>query len=228
MSELPSDRLQASPYCGVDLFGPFTIKNYRKELKSYGIMFICLCSRAIHIEVVQYLETDSFILSLRQIIGRRGNICLMKFDNGINFVSAIKELRQAFQKMDHNQISQYLQRHGADWRARIRKPLTASHMGGVWEQQIRTARTMLNALLKTHGRSLDDELLYTLLIELKAIVNSRPMTTGTINYVQSHVPLSPSNLLTMNSKVVMSPPGRFRPADTYCRKRWRRTQHIAN
>ena len=65
MSELPSARLQASPYCGVDLFGPFTIKSYRKELKSYGIMIICLCSRAIHIEFVQYLETDSFILSLR-------------------------------------------------------------------------------------------------------------------------------------------------------------------
>ena len=73
MSELPSDSLQESPpftYYGVDLFGPFTIKNYRKELKRYGVMFTCLYSFAIHIEVAQLLETDSFILSLRRFKGR--------------------------------------------------------------------------------------------------------------------------------------------------------------
>ena len=55
MAELPFDRLQEVPpftYCGVDLFGPFIITNKRKELKRYGVMFTCLCSRAIHIEVV--------------------------------------------------------------------------------------------------------------------------------------------------------------------------------
>ena len=73
MSELPSDRLQESSlftYCGIDLFGPFTITNCRKEYKRYGVMFTCLCSRVIHIEVPQSLETDSFILSLRRFIGR--------------------------------------------------------------------------------------------------------------------------------------------------------------
>ena len=44
-------------------------------------------------------------------------------------------------------------------------------MGGVWEQQIRTARSILNALLITHGRSLKDEALHTLLIEVEAVVN---------------------------------------------------------
>ena len=102
------------------------------------------------------------------------------------------------------------------------------HMGGLWERQIRTVKSILNALLKTHGRSSNDEALHTLLVEVEAIVNSRPMTTETIINVQSHVPLSPSNLLTMTSKVVMPPPGSFGPADAYCRKRWRRTQHIVN
>ena len=43
-----------------------------------------------------------------------------------------------------------------------------------------------------------------------------------------NVPLSPSNLLTMKSKVVMPSPGSFGPGGTYCHKRWRRTQHIIN
>ena len=135
---------------------------------------------------------------------------------------------ETFQEMDHNQISQYLQRHRSDWITWITNPPTASHMGRVWERQIRTARSILNALLKTQGRSLNDEALHTLLIEVEAIVKSRPMTAETINDVQIHVPLSPSNFLTMKSKVIMPPPGSFGPADAYCCKRWRRTQHIVN
>ena len=83
--------------------------------------------------------------------------------------------------MDHNQISQYLQRHGADWMTWTRNPPTASHMRGVWEQQIRAAKRILSALLKTHGRSLSDEALHTLLIEFEAIVNSQPTTNDNRN-----------------------------------------------
>ena len=74
----------------------------------------------------------------------------MRSDNGTNYFGAIKELRKSFQEMDHYQIPQYLQRRGADWIIWIRNLPTASHMGGVWEQQIRTARGIVNALLKTH------------------------------------------------------------------------------
>ena len=70
--------------------------------------------------------------------------------------------------------------------------------------------------------------LHTLLIEVKAIVNSQPMTTETINHVQSNVSLSPSNLLMMKLKVVILLLGGFGPADGYCCKRWRRTQHTVN
>ena len=140
----------------------------------------------------------------------------MRSDNGSNFVGAIKELREAFQEMNHNQIAQYLQTHGADWITWIKNPPTASHMGVVWERQIRTARCILNALLKTHGRSLNNEALHTLL------------TVETINDVGSYIPLSPLNLLTMKSKVVLPPPGSFTPADLYSRKRWRRVKHISN
>ena len=77
-------------------------------MKRYGVMFTCLCSRAIHIAIAYSLENDSFILSLGRFIGRQGNIHLMRSDNGTYFVGAIDELRKAFQEMDHNQISKYL------------------------------------------------------------------------------------------------------------------------
>ena len=66
-------------------------------------------------------------------------------------------------------------------------------LGLVWEQQIRTARSILNAFLKRHRRSLNDEPLHTLLIEVEAIVSSWLITTETINGIESHAPLSPSS-----------------------------------
>ena len=104
----------------------------------------------------------------------------------------------------------------------------ASHMGGVWERQIRSVRSVLDVLLKNHGQQLDEESLRTLLVECEAVVNSRPLTTQGIQSVDSTEPLSPSNLLTMKSKLVLPPPGVFQRADLYSRKRWRRVQHLAN
>ena len=87
------------------------------------------------------------------------------------------------------------------------KPPLESNVGGVWEHQIRTAQN--NSLWNTYGASLTDKSLQTLLMEVEAIVNSRPLTTDVINDVTSPVPPSPINLLTMKSRVVMPPPRVF-------------------
>ena len=109
VASLPSDRLCEEPpftYCGVDLFGPFVTKEGCKELKCYGALFTCLSSRAIHIETVTSLNTDSFILCLRRFVGRRGNIRLLRSDNGSNFVRASSEFKKALTEMDQQKISE--------------------------------------------------------------------------------------------------------------------------
>ena len=105
----------------------------------------------------------------------------------------IKKLRKSYQDMNGSRINKYLQMYGADWIIWINNPPMASHMGGVWEKQIRTARGILNALVKTWSKILYNESLYTLLVEGKAMVNLRPMTTETFNDVRSDIPLSPAN-----------------------------------
>ena len=89
MADVTQDRLKEEPpftYCGVDMFGPFKIKERRNTLTQYGALFNCLASRAIHIEITKGMDTDSFILSLRRFIGRRGNIRSIRCDNGSNFI----------------------------------------------------------------------------------------------------------------------------------------------
>ena len=130
--------------------------------------------------------------------------------------------------MDHKKIEFFFQNIGADYINWHRKPPASSHMRGVWERQIRSAHTILMSLLHAHGRSLNDESLRTLLTETEALVNSRPLTVDTLGDMQSEQPICPTNILTMKSKVVLTPPGHFVKAGEYNRKRWRHIQHIAN
>ena len=104
MADLPNDRtLDGPPFtnCGVDMFGPFLIKESRKELKRYGAFFTCLASWAVHTECTCSMDIDSFIQTLRRFIARRGNIRVLRSENWSNFVGAQKELGNAFKEMDH-------------------------------------------------------------------------------------------------------------------------------
>lgn len=231
MSDLPEDRLESCPpftYCSVDYFGPFTIKEGRKELKRYGVLFTCMSSRAIHLETAASLDTDSFINALRRFLSRRGPVRQLRSDNGTNFVGARRELKEALEEMDESRIKEELLKSQCDWiKFKMNVP-AASHMGGVWERQIRTVRSILSSLLSNNGKQLDDESLRTLMCEAEAIVNSRPLTTNHLSDPDSPEPLTPNHLLTMKSRILLSPPGKFEPADMYARKRWRRVQHLAN
>ena len=94
-------------------------------------------------------------------------------------------------------------------------------MGGIWEHKIGSARGILAALLKTHGHSLNDKGLRTLVAETEAVINSRPLTVESLSDINSEIPLSPSNLLTMKNDVIMPPLGVFNRPDLYSRRRWR-------
>ena len=226
MAELLKERMSEEPpftYCGVDLFGSFLVKDARKKVKRYDALYTCLSSRAVYIEVVYSLTTDSFIM--RRFVGCRGNVRMIRSDNDSDLVGASAELARAFQ-MYHIKISNFLKENCGEWIIWKRNPPLSSNMGGNWERQIRSAKEILNSLLKTHGSSLFDESLQTLLVEVEAIINPLPLTTEVLNDVIILAPLSPVNLLTMKSKVVMPPPGHFISPERYCRKHWRRVQNL--
>ena len=76
MAILPKDRLEPAPpfiYSAVDYFGPFSVKERRKEVKCYGVIFTCMASHAVHAKVADTLETDSFIHALRRFMCRISN-----------------------------------------------------------------------------------------------------------------------------------------------------------
>ena len=231
MANLPEDRLEPAPpfaYSAVDYFGPWYIKEGRREVKRYGVLFTCLASRAVHLEVANSLSTDSFLNAYRRFVGRRGPVQQLRSDQGTNFVGARNELQQELSRLEHDKIRQELVKRNCDWVDFKTNVPEASHMGGAWERQIRTVRNVLASLLTQHAAQLDDETLRTFMVEAEAIVNCRSLIVDTINSSQTPEPLTPNHLLTMKSKVILSPPGEFQRADLYSRKRWRRVQFLAN
>ena len=181
MADLPEERTQEAPlftYCGLDVFGPLTIECCRTKLKRYGIIFTCLASRAVHLEVANTKDINFFIQVLRRFIARQGNMRMLRSDNGTNFVGGQTELSKAFQEMDNERNSSFLQGHGSDWiKLKCNLPVT-SQMGGTWERQIRSTRTILADLTKTHGKSSDNESLRT---EVQAVIKSRSITVETVS-----------------------------------------------
>ena len=140
----------------------------------------------------------------------------------------LTSMRWALEEMGKDKLQSFMQASGGDWITWKRNPPYASHMGGVWERQIRSARSILSSLMQTRGRSLDEESLATLMAETEGILNSRPLATDSISDPTSSLPLSPSNHLTMKLKIILPHPGDFSRPDLYSRRRWRRIQHIVN
>ena len=118
MVDWPRERLSQEPpfaYCGIDMFGPILVKEGRKEMKRYGCFFTCLSSRATHTESTNSLSTDTFIQALQRFVSKRGNVPLIKTDNGTNFVGASVELNKAFSEMNHKKIHEFMLEHGGQW-----------------------------------------------------------------------------------------------------------------
>ena len=143
MADMPKDWVQPAPpfsYRAVDYFGPWYKKEGCRQVKRYGVLLTCLASRAVHLEVANSLTADSFINAYCHFVGRRS-------DQGTNFVGARNELHQSISEQDNNKIRQELLKRNCNWAVYKMNVPHASHMGGIWERQIRMVHNILTALL---------------------------------------------------------------------------------
>jgi len=225
MADLPEERVvpDLPPFTnvGVDYFGPVDIKRGRSIMKRYGVVFTCMTSRAVHLEVAYSLDTDSCINALRRFICRRGQVAHLRSDNGTNFVGAERELREALASLNHDRIGRAMSKKGIKWSF---NPPTGSHHGGTWERLIRMIRKILCSVLRQ--QTLDDEGFHTVLCEAESILNDRPITrlSEDPNDLEA---LTPNHLLLLKGKPVL-PPGLFNKRDIYARRRWKQTQYISD
>ena len=232
MADLPVDRLTPAPpfsYVGLDVFGPWQVSARRTRggvanSKRWAVLFTCLTTRAIHIELIESMDSSSFINALRRFLALRGPVIQLRSDCGTNFVGAYNELQASLNEMDNNDIQSYLASEGCDW---LFNAPHSSHVGGVWERMIGVARRILDGMLADIGpRHLSHEVLSTLMAEVTAIVNARPLVPVPTDPEAPEI-LSPATLLTQKTRSLKSTPGNFNREDLYS-KQCGQVQHLAN
>ncbi|XP_051791369.1 uncharacterized protein LOC127529975 [Erpetoichthys calabaricus] len=220
MADLPLARLRLQKPAffstGMDCFGPFQVKIGRRCEKRWGIIFKCLTTRCVHLDVLNSIDTDSFLMALRRFIARRGTPYELLSDQGTNFHGGERELRETFSTLS-SELQKLLAKQKINFRF---NPPGAPHFGGAWEREIRSVK---QALYTTIGsQSVSEEVLKTVLIEIEGILNSKPL-----GYVSSNIadldPVTP-NFLLMGRPDSSLPQVVYPVNELMGRRRWRQSQ----
>lgn len=177
MGDLPSSRInpcRVFEKVGIDFAGPISTKcqHARKSstFKSYICLFICMCTKAVHLEVVSTLATSAFLAAFRRFVARRGYPSDVFSDNGTNFVGASAYLKSLFAMIRDSRIQDYASQRNIRWHF---IPPYAPNFGGVWEASIKLTK---NHLIRTcKAALLNFEELVTLLCQIESCINSRPL-----------------------------------------------------
>ncbi|XP_058809943.1 uncharacterized protein LOC131675115 [Phymastichus coffea] len=181
MADLPESRVNpAFPFAktGVDFFGPIMIKEKkdrnRSFLKAYGSVFVCMATKAVHIEVASDLSAEGFLACFRRFVATHGKPTTMYSDNGTNFVGANSELQRIYQLHDSPEFKDAIQTFAAAERIEWNfNPPLSPHFGGLWEAAVKSFKHHLNRVIK--DQKLTYEQLETLLKEIAVVLNSRPL-----------------------------------------------------
>jgi transposase InsO family protein len=232
MSDLPVERLTPSPpftFVGVDTFGPWTVASRRTRgglahSKRWAVLFTCFAIRAIHIEVVDDMSSSAFINALRRFISLRGPVQELYSDRGTNFIGCTDDMKIDTINVEDGPVKEYLYNRGVTWK--FNSP-HSSHMGGVWERMIGLTRRILDSMLQEHcNKNLTHDVLVTLMYEICAIVNSRPIVSVSTDPESAEI-LSPSTLLNHKCSTVAEPFEELEIKDMY-RAHWKQVQVLAN
>lgn len=187
MGNLPPDRIRpARPFykSGVDFAGPYEMRlrpgrpttragaagREAPTEKGYIAVFVCLVTRAVHLEAVTGMTAEAFIAAFRRFIARRGHCAHMYSDNGTTFVGANREMQEAIATWQHRNTLDFVQSKGTEWH--FITP-AAPFQGGIWEAAVKSMKHHLRRIMGTQKYSF--EVLSTLLAEIEACLNSRPI-----------------------------------------------------
>jgi hypothetical protein len=229
MGQLPSCRVTPHKpflHSGVDYAGPINIRvskgRGQRSYKGYICLFICMATRAVHIEAVSDLTTEGFLAAFKRFVARRGRCNHLWSDNGSNFIGAAKELKillSSERSSFANDVASSLANNGTEWHF---IPPHAPNFGGLWEAGIKSTKHHLRRIIG--DSTLTYEELATVLSQIEACLNSRPISQVSID-PDDDAPLTPGHFL-VGEPLLMPPDRNYVESQTNNLRRWQLTQRM--
>lgn len=196
MGSLPRQRITpGKPFetTGVDYCGPMTIKERKGrckiQTKGYVAVFVCLKTRAVHLELVSELTTAAFMVAYRRLTARRGRVTVLNSDNGTTFTGAAAEIQKIYASWRKTAISDELNAMRTTWE--FITPV-APHQGGIWKAAVKSAKHHLKRIIGDHVLTFEE--MTTLLCDIEACLNSRPLC-ATTDDAGDYTIITPGHLL---------------------------------
>ncbi|XP_039297947.1 uncharacterized protein LOC120354643 [Nilaparvata lugens] len=181
MGQLPPVRIQSDfPFynSGIDYAGPFSLlvgsKKSRTYSKAYLAIFVCMVTKAVHVEVVSELTTKAFIAALIRFSSRRGIPHSIFLDNATTFVGANNELQDLHQFFESSKTQQDIHNYTSVLNIKWHFiPPRAPSFGGLWENAVKNFKKIFKVVTFNHVLNFED--MTTFAAQIEAILNSRPL-----------------------------------------------------
>ena len=201
MGDLPVERSRpAAPFqfmC-VDLFGPYLVRDdvkKRVSMKVWGVVFCCMASRALHIDLVNSMSTESFLMVYQRFTAIRGHPTKVWSDPGTNFIGAkslLEDLYTFLSSQDTANLEEYAAKNGTSWSWKIH-PADSPHRNGAAEAAVRIAKRALQSLSKSTNLTFSEFL--TALQVAANLANERPIDARVQSQEDSVQYVTPNSLL---------------------------------
>ncbi|CAK1602523.1 unnamed protein product [Parnassius mnemosyne] len=229
MGQLPACRITPGrPFLrsGVDFAGPINIRVSKgrgnKSYKGYICVFVCMVTKAMHLEAISDLTSEGFIAGFKRFVARRGHVREIWSDNGTNFVGASKELQKLVtieQSAVALEIREWLNDNGVSWHF---IPPHAPHFGGLWEAGVKSTKYHLKRVIG--DSTLTFEEMITVLAQVEACLNSRPLSILTDDH-NDPSPLTPGHFL-VGEPLIIIPERNYEQCNMSTLRRWQMTQKM--
>jgi hypothetical protein len=181
MADLPEERLKLGKLwndVGMDLAGPIEyLDDQKTKTKSWIVVYTCLTSRGVVLDFIPDMTTESIIQSVWRLIARRGAPKQIISDCAANFVKASKEMKALWDHVDWEKIQETRESGRIEWKFISPK---APWQGGIWESVVKMLKQSLRRTIS--GHILFKMELVTVIFEIEAQINSRPLTAVTTDY----------------------------------------------
>ncbi|XP_063839096.1 uncharacterized protein LOC135088143 [Ostrinia nubilalis] len=226
MGDLPSSRTNPSRpfyHCGVDYTGHVAIKASKgrgiKTTKGYVAVFVCMSTKAVHLELVSDLTASAFLAALRRMTARRGVPGHIYSDQGTNFIGANNILQQELAQLQSSFNQEFMTEvanMGIEWH--FNAPSWPS-AGGLWEAAVKSLKYHMKRVIGEQKLTFEE--FTTILTQLEGCLNSRPLCPLTEDPDELDY-LTPSHFLSSGPSLIIY------DTETDLRTRWHLTQKIFN